>query len=282
MKKKVLYVLTAVLLVVAMAATTACGSSGSKSKSDSSEDESWKYIEDNGKIIVGLDDTFAPMGFRDENNDLVGFDIDLAKAVGEKLGVDVEFKSIDWDSKEAELKSKKIDVIWNGMSATPDRQKNMTLTKKYFANKILVMSMDQSINVKSSEELKDMNVGTQAGSAALEAIQGDENYDDFKDNVKEYKDYATALLDMKAGRIDVVVIDEVYALYNNKNNTKLYESDFNFGADYYAIGCRKGDEALAKKLNGALQECLDDGTSAKICQKWFGQDDLVILEGYNK
>ena len=103
----------------------------------------WDYIKNKGKLIVGLDDTFAPMGFRDESNNLVGFDIDLAKAVGENLGVEIEFKPIDWDAKELELSSKNIDCIWNGMSATDERQQNMSLTKKYLNNKIIIMSLEK-------------------------------------------------------------------------------------------------------------------------------------------
>ncbi|MDD5923131.1 MAG: amino acid ABC transporter substrate-binding protein [Eubacteriales bacterium] len=276
--KKVLAVILTSLMVFSMALLTGCGSS---SGSKSSKDDSWDYIKKNGKLIVGLDDTFAPMGFRDENNKLVGFDIDLAKAVGKKLGIKIEFQPIDWKAKEANLKAKKIDCIWNGLSATEDRQKSMTLSKKYMENRILLMSTDPSVNVKDVDQLKDMKIGTQAGSAALEQIQKNKKYDEFKDNIKEYDTYDEALLDMKAGRINVVAIDEVYAIYNNQNKDKLYESDFNFGADYYAIAFRKGDKALANKINGAIKELEDDGTAEKISDKWFGKN-LTIYEGYGK
>lgn len=228
MKKNVLKSGLAVLLAVVMAAAlTACGSS----KKETKESGDWSYIKDKGELIIGLDDTFAPMGFRDKDNKLVGFDIDLAKAVGEELGVKVKFQPISWKAKDAELKSKKIDCIWNGMSATPERQKSMSLSRKYLKNRILLMSLKQNVNVKSVDELKNVTIGTQAGSAALEAIQKNKNYDSFKKNIKEYDTYDQAILDMKAGRVDVVAIDEVYAIYNNKNKDKLYTSDFNFGAD---------------------------------------------------
>ena len=263
--KKFIYLMTTIALVAGMALLSGCGSS-----------------EDKGTLTVGLDDTFAPMGFRDKDDNLVGVDIDLAKAVGKKLGIKVEFQPIDWDAKEAELKSKNIDCVWNGMSATKDRQKSMTLSNKYFNNKILVMSLDKGINIKSSADLKNYKVGTQADSAALESVKADKNYDSFADNVSEYPTYDEAILDMKAGRIDVIVIDEVYALYNNKNKTKLYQSDFDFGSDKYAVGFRKGDKELAVKVNDAIQECIDDGTADKICEKWFGKgSSLIIKEGYD-
>ena len=272
--KKFIYLMTTIVLVAGMALLSGCGSS--------EEATDYAYIEDKGTLTVGLDDTFAPMGFRDKDDNLVGVDIDLAKAVGKKLGIKVEFQPIDWDAKEAELKSKNIDCVWNGMSATKDRQKSMTLSNKYFNNKILVMSLDKGINIKSSAELKNYKVGTQADSAALESIKADKNYDSFADNVSEYPTYDEAILDMKAGRIDVIVIDEVYALYNNKNKTKLYQSDFDFGSDKYAVGFRKGDKELAAKVNDAIQECIDDGTADKICEKWFGKgSNLIINEGYD-
>ena len=272
--KKFIYLMTTIALVAGMALLSGCGSS--------KEATDYAYIKDKGTLTVGLDDTFAPMGFRDKDDNLVGVDIDLAKAVGKKLGIKVEFQPIDWDAKEAELKSKNIDCVWNGMSATKDRQKSMTLSNKYFNNKILVMSLDKGINIKSSADLKNYKVGTQADSAALESVKADKNYDSFADNVSEYPTYDEAILDMKAGRIDVIVIAEVYALYNNKNKTKLYQSDFDFGSDKYAVGFRKGDKELAVKVNDAIQECIDDGTADKICEKRFGKgSSLIINEGYD-
>lgn len=273
--KKLTYLISTITLIVAMALLAGCGSS--------KDLEDYDYIKDKGTLTVGLDDTFAPMGFRDKDDNLVGVDIDLAKAVGKKLGIKVEFQPIEWDAKEAELKAKNIDCVWNGMSATKDRQKSMTLSNKYFDNKILVMSQDKSINITDSSQLKNYKIGTQADSAALESIKADKNYDSFKDNVSEYPTYDEAILDMKSGRVDVIVIDEVYALYNNKNKTKLYSSDFNFGADKYAVGFRKGDTELASKVSDAIQECIDDGTADKICEKWFGKGaSLIINEGYDE
>jgi ABC-type amino acid transport substrate-binding protein len=103
----------------------------------------WDYIQERGKLIIGLDDTFAPMGFRDENNDLVGFDIDLAKAVGEVLGIEIEFLPIDWTAGSMALKAKTVDCLWNGMSATPTREKEMALTNKYLNNRIVIMTLDK-------------------------------------------------------------------------------------------------------------------------------------------
>ena len=251
-----------------------------KSVAKSVTDGSWRYVKKNGTLIVGLDDTFAPMGFKDKKGNLVGFDIDFARAVGKKLGVEVKFQSINWNAKDANLKSKKIDCIWNGLSATPERAKSYSLSKEYLDNKLVVVTTDKKVKINKAADLADYKIGTQADSAALEAMQANADYDKFKDNVKEYDSYDTAILDMKAGRIDCIVIDQVLATYKNtKLKEKLIECKYNFGSDYYVIGFRKGDNALTNKVNSAIKALIDDGTAAKISKEWFGKN-IVIYKDY--
>lgn len=255
---------TVLMMIATMAICTGCGDSG---LSD------WAYIEDKGTLVVGLDDTFAPMGFRDEDDNIVGFDIDLANAVGKELGVEVEFKSIDWDAKDQELESKNIDCIWNGMSWTEERNKTMSLSNKYMNNRIMIMS-DKNINITDSAQLADYKIGAQVDSSAMDGIKADKNYDLYKDNVKEYGDYAAAYLDMKAGRIDVMVIDAVMGQYTYP---ELKTSDFVFMDEYFAIGFRKDDTELTAKVNDALDTLLSNGEGAKISQKWFNNPDVFVV-----
>lgn len=266
-RNKIIMGISLCLIISISIILTGCGQD--KSKSD------WEYIKDKGTLVVGLDDTFAPMGFRDENDEIVGFDIDLAKAVGDELGIKVEFKPIDWDAKDGELKSKKIDCVWNGMSWTKDRDKSMSLSYKYMNNKIIVMSADNNINIKDSSELSNYKISTQADSSALDGLKADKNYDKFKDNIKEYKDYAAAYLDMKAGRVDVMVIDKVMGEYTYP---ELKTSDYIFMDDFYAIGFRKGDKELTAKVNEALKMIMDNGKGKEISQKWFKNDDSFIVK----
>lgn len=272
MKNKLILLLAALTVIATAFIVTGCG--------EDEEKGDWDYIEQNGKIIVGLDATFAPMGFTDKDDNIVGFDVDLAKAVGEKLGVEMEFKSIDWDAKYTELEAKNIDCIWNGMSATPERAEKLSLSKEYFNNKIVVMTLKDDVKVAKSEDLAKYNVGIQADSSALEVVKEDKAYDKYKDKLKEYKSYDDAITDMQAGRMDCVVIDEVLGNYKNtKLDNALKECEYNFGDDFYAIGFRKDDTELTKKVNDALQELIDEGEAAKISKKWFGKD-LVILQDY--
>ncbi len=243
------------------------------------EDGSWSYIEANGKLIVGLDATFAPMGFTDESGEIIGFDIDLAKAVCEELGVEAVFQPIDWAAKEQELSAKKIDCIWNGMSATPERAESMSLSRNYLNNAISIMC-NKDVVVTDIAQLKDLKIGTQAGSYGLEALEAHELYETFKDNISEYEDYNQCVMDLDTGRLDVVVGDAVYVQYINGQRAQQGKdtyavSDVNFGDDLYAIGFRKGDTALTEKVNGALETLIANGKAAEISTNWFGSD-LVI------
>ncbi len=282
MKKTLLLLLAILMLACAM---TACDStsddpSNTEAPNASDVDTSWEYIQGNGKLIIGLDDTFAPMGFRDESGELVGFDIDLANAVGEVLGIQIEFQAISWNAKEMMLSSKRIDCVWNGMSATAERQEQMALTSQYLNNIIRIASLDASINVKSAAELASLKIGIQSDSAALEMVMANADYDSFKANITEYPTYDEAILDMQAGRVDVIIVDQVLADYKNtKMSTPMTFSDFEFGDDFYAIGCRQGDKALAAKISEAIGTLIDNGKAAEISEKWFGTN-IVILKGY--
>lgn len=230
-----------------------------------------------GVFTVGLDDTFAPMGFRDDKGKLVGFDIDLATAVAKEMGLKIEFKPINWDAKDMELKSKNIDCIWNGMSQTPEREKAMSLSKKYLNNKIILMTQKDDVVVENAADLAKYNIGTQADSSALEMLGKNEKYNDFKDKITEYKSYDDAILDMKAGRIDVIAIDQVLGEYKNKNMGEAMKSlEYNLGDDFYVIGFRKDDKELTKSVNEAIKTLIDNGEAAKISEKWFGKDIVVF------
>ena len=230
-------------------------------------------------LVVGLDDAFAPMGFRDEQGNLVGFDIDLATAVADELGMQVEFKPIDWNAKEMELKAGTIDCVWNGMSITPERQENMALTNKYLNNKIVLMALaDSDIDVTSAKELADLKIGTQVDSSALQMLMANEAYESFKDNISEYETYDTAIMDLKAGRVDVIAVDQVLGEYTNNNlGGEMKECTYSLGDDYYVIGFEKSNTALRDKVNDAIKALIDNGKAAEISSKWFGKD-IVVFE----
>ena len=117
------------------------------------------------KIVVGLDDNFPPMGFRDEKNELVGFDIDMAREAAKRMGMEVDFKPIDWSAKEAELSAKRVDVLWNGLTITEERKKNIAFTAPYMENHQIVVVAATS-PIKAKADLAGKVVGAQDGSSA--------------------------------------------------------------------------------------------------------------------
>lgn len=223
------------------------------------------------KIVVGLDDNFPPMGFRDDKNQLVGFDIDMARAAGAKMGIEMEFKPIDWAAKESELKSKRIDMLWNGLTITEERKQNILFSKPYMENhQIIVVSAGSAIKVKT--DLNGKVVGVQDGSSAIPAIEADAVSKSFKE-LKKYGDNVTALMDLGTKRIDAVVVDEVVGRYYvAKKPTEYVVLEDNFGTEEYGVGMRLEDAALQAKLQEALDSMKADGTSAKIANQWFGKD----------
>ena len=127
-------------LAVVFGAMMVAGCGGQQSSSSSSSSAG-----DNSKpIIIGLDDSYPPMGFKDDNNEIVGFDVDLAKEAAKRLNRPVEFKPIDWSSKEAELKSGRVDVLWNGLDITEDRKQNMLFSEPYMKNRQVIFVPENS------------------------------------------------------------------------------------------------------------------------------------------
>jgi polar amino acid transport system substrate-binding protein len=241
-------------------------------------DNSLQYIKDNGKFILGLDDSFPPMGFTDDKGEIVGFDVDLAKAVCEKLGVELVLQPIEWEAKEQELSTKNIDCIWNGFSVTPERQENLTMSKPYMQNNISLVVTNAS-TVTSMADMAGKKLAVQSGSSAEEALNDDTNkaFRESLGQVNPFSDYITALMDMETGNSDAVLMDTVTANYMIADAGKDYKVlSETLLADQYAIGFRKGDKALCDAVEKALSELKADGTVAEISTKWFGSDVTTI------
>jgi len=225
------------------------------------------------KIVIGLDDSFPPMGFRDEKNNIVGFDIDMAKATAKKLNMEVEFKPIDWGSKEAELNGKRVDALWNGMNITEKRKENMLFSEPYMDGKQVIFLMKGS-TVKSLDDLKGKLVGIQSASTADEIIEANQQMKTSFKEVKKYADCISAFMDLESGRIDAVITDEIFGRYfMSKTPDKFIVLDKAVGeVGILGIGFRKDDKELRDKVQKVLDEMKKDGTSAQISKQWFGAD----------
>lgn len=261
-----------VALLVLMLASTMIFASGKKDASASG----LQAVLDKGEFVLGLDDSFPPMGFRNEKNEIVGYDIDLATEVCKRLGVKLVLQPIDWAAKEQELNTGKIDCIWNGFTMTAEREENMAFTKPYLDNaQVVVVRADSGI--KTLADLKGKRIGLQAGSSAAEALDSVPEVKSSAKQVIELKDNLTAFMDLEAKGVDAVVIDMVVGNYSIKTSGKdfvvLSES---LTSEKYGIGFRKGDTDLRDKVQSILEEMAKDGTVAEISTKWFNKDISVI------
>lgn len=239
-------------------------------------DTSLTDIEKKGVFVLGLDDAFPPMGFRNENNEIVGFDIDLAKEVTSRLNLELKLQPIDWNSKEQELATGNIDCIWNGFTISEERKKVITFSKPYLKNKQVLIVKSNSPLTKLSD-FKGKIVGLQGGSTASDAMDSSPEFKNSLKDVIEFKDNLTALMDLNKGGVDAVVLDLFVANDNIKRSGMDFKIlDEGLTEEEYAIGFRKGDIALKDAVEAKLIEMKNDGTMAKISEKWFDADITVI------
>ena len=216
------------------------------------------------KIVIGLDDSFPPMGFKDDKGEIVGLDIDMAKEAAKRA-------AIDWSSKEAELKSKKIDALWNGLTVSPEREKNILFSNPYMKDKQYIVVRNDDDSIKSKADLAGKVVGVQQASTGESALQNDPSGKTVKET-KSYADFVSAFMDLGIGRVDAVIADGVIARYLMTKEPGKYKivDGTDYGVDNFAVGFRKDDTALRDKINGILADMKKDGTADKIVEKWLG------------
>ena len=236
--------------------------------------DAWSQIESRGTIIIGLDDTFVPMGFKDSNGNLTGFDVDLAKEAIKRLGLEAKFQPIDWNLKEQELNSGNIDLIWNGYTITEERLEKVNFTKPYLDNRQVIVTLSNS-DINTKADLENRIVATQNSSSSLEALEKAGVIPSFKDgDIILFDTFNEAFMDLEAKRVDALVADEIMARYYiaERGEEKYKILDQDFGEEEYGIGVRKEDKTLLEKLNQALDEMKEDGTAKQISETWFGED----------
>lgn len=236
------------------------------------EDNSLKNVLDSGKLILGLDATFKPMGFTDEQDNIVGFDIDLAEEVCKRMGVELVKQPVDWDTKEQDLNAGKIDCIWNGMSVNAERAEIMNLSDPYMKNDMIFVVKTDS-DIASQADLDGKNVAVQSGSTAQEILA------DSGLNIVpvELATNVECLQQLDLDLADAVFMDSVVANYEITTTGKAYTVlPDGLAPEEYAIGFRKNDQALRDEVQKILSEMKADGTVAEISTKWFGSDVTTI------
>lgn len=261
--------------VMGMGVMTGCGTQKTSTE-NSGADTSLEDVKEKGYFVLGLDADFAPMGFTDESGEIVGFDIDLAKAAAEKMGIEVKAQPINWDTKSMELANGNIDVIWNGFSISEERKKEVLFTDPYLTTgQVIVVPADSDIEKKA--DLAGKTVALQDGSTSEQALMADtETYNAIgEENISKFKENTLVLMELQSGRADAAVIDEVYVRYYlaKEGMTDKYKVlSEQLDPEDYGVGCRMEDKSFCSALNEAIAECIADGTASKIAEQWFGSD----------
>jgi len=233
-------------------------------------DGSWERVKKQGKLMIGLDDSFPPMGYRQADGKLVGFDVDAAEELTKRLGIKTEWQPTAWDGVMHSLNAKKFDCIWNGMTITEARAKEVAFSKPYVMDGQIAIVNFKEKRFKGLKDLKGLKIGTQKGSSGLEAVKKLPNA---PAELKEYEDYPKALLDLEAGRIDVVVIDNVTGRdFIAKRPGKYKILPGMISKEPFGIAFRKEDRELREKVQQTIDKMVQDGTMAKISRKWFAED----------
>ncbi|KRN29353.1 glutamine ABC transporter, substrate binding protein [Lactobacillus selangorensis] len=246
----------------------------------SQKQDSWSTIKQRKTVVIGMDDSFVPMGFRQKNGKLAGYDIDLARAVFKRYGIKVDFQTIDWSMKETELKNQTIDLIWNGYTVNHERAKKVAFSDTYLQNHQVLVS-DKKAHIDSVNDMKGKTLGVQTSSSGLTSLDAQPQL--LKDKIAKktpvlYDNFNEAFLDLQAGRIQGLLIDSVYAKYylaHLKNGDRYRVTATPFQPEDFAVGMRKSDKTLQKKINQAFAALYRDGTMRRISEKWFGEDDTV-------
>lgn len=243
---------------------------------EAEQDASLQNVLAKKKLIMGLDDSFPPMGFRNEANEIVGYDVDLAKEVASRLGIELVLQPIDWNAKEQELNTGEIDCIWNGFTITDERKAALTFTKPYLRNAQVVVVKADAPYI-TLQDLAGTTAGLQAGSSSVEALNKAGALKASLKGVVEYKEYLTALMDLEVGGVDAIIMDLVVANDNiNRSGKSFRILEETLSPEEFGIGFRKRDLALANKVWETLEAMAKDGTVSRLAIKWFGADISII------
>lgn len=261
MKKKAISIV--LILAALMALFTGCGKKQSSSKS------ALERVKKAGKIIAATDDTYPPMEYRDSNNKLIGFEVDMADALSKKLGIKIQMVPTSWDGIFAGLKAKKYDTIISCVTMTPEREKAMLFAGPTFNSGEAISVRKGDTRIKSADDLKGKTVGVQINTTGDDAVK---KLGTVK-NIKEYDKMTDAFNDLVIGRLDAVVVDlPVSKYYSQLGGSKFDVLSKTLNTEEVGIPFRLEDKDLRDAMNKAYKEIVADGTASKISMKWFNYD----------
>lgn len=255
------------VLVLSVLLLSGCGSSSTKTASETDP------LAD-GVLQVAMDDTYLPMEYRDDKNELVGFDVDFSKALAEKLGVKADISAVAWDGIFTGLTANQYDLIVSTTSITPERQESYSMSDPYIANGIVIVSRKDDANpAVDFDALEGKTVGVQIETSADIAAKKLQETTGKTINLKEFDGMLDAFSALEGKQIDYIMTDSGVAEYYATQKPDVFVvSSKALTNEPVGTTARKADTALTEKVNTAIKELKEDGTLKKISEKWFGKD----------
>lgn len=254
-------------LVMALALFAGCTPAGNTPTGDTAKGD-YDVIKDAGQMIIGITE-YEPMNYYDADGKLIGFDTEYAEAVCEILGVEAEFRVINWKTKETELAAGNIDCIWNGLTVTEERKEDMDFTTPYLTNKqCVVISKANADKFTTAESLAGAILTAESGSAGETAILADANLS--KATFTGAESQKSALVALAAGNADAAVVDITLAAASVGEGSYadlMMLEDIELVDEQYAIGFRVGSD-LTAKVNEATKTLIENGTLASLAEKY--------------
>lgn len=226
------------------------------------------YIKSAGEIKIGVDDSYPPMEYRDDKNNLIGFDVDMGNAIGKKLGVNMKWVPTAFDGIIPALQSKKFDIIIASLSITDKRKQIIGFSEPYIQGGPIIITLKGDNSIKTADDFKGKVVGVQLGSTgetATDKISGVKE-------IKRYEKITEALMDLAAKRVEAVVADDQVGRYYIGLDPAKYQVAGKMADEPFGIGFRKDDTALNSAVQKAIDELKAEGTLSKISLKWFKTD----------
>lgn len=229
-----------------------------------------EYVKEKGVLVVGITD-FAPMDYKDEDGNWIGFDADMASAFAKSLGVEVEFVEIEWDNKVLELDSKSIDCVWNGMTLTDEVKSAMECSNAYCNNaQVVIVPADKAADYQTVEACAELVFAVEAGSA------GEAEVTALGYECVPVQSQASALMEVAAGTCDAAVIDSLMAAAMVGEGTSYDSLTYTVGlnSEEYGVGFRTGSD-LAQALNDFFKAAYADGSMLS-CAETYGVQAALI------
>ena len=273
--KKILSVLLSAAMLLSLLALAGCGSTTEETTTDDSQETSSTELTTvtAGKLTMSTNAQFPPYEMVADDGSFEGIDVEIAAAIAEKLGLELQVDDMDFDSALLAAQNGKSDMVMAGVTITDERMAVMDFSDTY-ANGVQVVIVKEDSDITSIDDLEGKMIGTQQGTTGyLYCSDTPENGGYGEENVTAYADGATAVQALINGQVDCVVIDNAPAQEFVKANPGLKILDTEFTNENYAIGVAKGNTALLDAINGALKELIADGTVQQIIDKYIPSSD---------